>query len=190
MIWRSTSHSSHLYFLVCRKFSLLRVFFKRIVICLTKTFESKYERGKPTNAFWGLEASVLRCSCFLKNLEIGFLWKLSKFLSVSSKFWMWELDYKEGWVPKNWCFWTVVLEKTLESPLNSKEIKPVNPKGNQSWIFIGRTGLIFLLSKELSRIFSSTTIWKHQFFSAQPLYGPTLTSIHDYWKNHSFAEAL
>ena len=52
--------------------------------------------------------------------------------------WMWELDYKEGWAPKNWCFWTV-LEKTLESPLDCKEIKPVNPKGNQPWIFTGRT---------------------------------------------------
>ena len=50
-----------------------------------------------------------------------------------------ELDHKEGWVPKNWCFWIVVLEKTLESPLHCKEIKPVNPKGNQLWIFIGRT---------------------------------------------------
>ena len=48
--------------------------------------------------------------------------------------WMWELDHKEGWEPKNWCFWTVVLEKTLESPLDCKEIKPVNPKGNQLWI--------------------------------------------------------
>jgi len=57
----------------------------------------------------------------------------------SSHVWMWELDHKEGWAPKNWCFWTVVLEKTLESPLDSKEIKPVNPKGNQSWIFIART---------------------------------------------------
>ena len=53
--------------------------------------------------------------------------------------WMWELDHKEGWVLKNWCFWTVVLEKTLESPSDNKEIKPVDPKGNQSWIFIGRT---------------------------------------------------
>ena len=52
---------------------------------------------------------------------------------------MWELDHKEDWVPKNWCFWIVVLEKTLESPLDSKEIKPVNPKRNQPWIFIGRT---------------------------------------------------
>ena len=52
---------------------------------------------------------------------------------------MWELDHKEGWVPKNWCFWTVELEKILESPLDSKEIKLVNPKGNQSWMFIGGT---------------------------------------------------
>ena len=52
---------------------------------------------------------------------------------------MWELDYKQSWVLKNWCFWTVVLEKTLESPLDCKEIQPVHPKGNQSWIFIGRT---------------------------------------------------
>ena len=52
---------------------------------------------------------------------------------------MWELDYKESWAPKDWSFWTVVLEKTLESPLDCKEIQPVNPKGNQSWIFIGRT---------------------------------------------------
>ena len=52
---------------------------------------------------------------------------------------MWELDYKESWVLQNWCFWNVVLENTLQSPLDCKEIKPVNPKGNQSWIFIGRT---------------------------------------------------
>ena len=52
---------------------------------------------------------------------------------------MWELDCEEGWGPKNWCFWTVVLEKTLESPLDCKEIQPVHPKGNQSWIFSGRT---------------------------------------------------
>ena len=54
---------------------------------------------------------------------------------------MWELDYKESWAPKNWCFWTVVLEKTLESPLDCKEIQPVHPKGNQSWMFIERTDI-------------------------------------------------
>ena len=57
----------------------------------------------------------------------------------SGHVWMWELDYKEGWVLKNWCFWTVMLEKTLESSLDCKEIKPVHPKGNQYRIFNGRT---------------------------------------------------
>ena len=57
----------------------------------------------------------------------------------SSHVWMWELDYKESWVPKNWCFWTVVLERTHESPLDCKEIQPVHPKGDQSWVFTGRT---------------------------------------------------
>ena len=52
--------------------------------------------------------------------------------------WMWELDYKESWAPKNWCFWTVVLEKTRESLLDCEEIQPVHPKGDQSWLFIGR----------------------------------------------------
>ena len=57
----------------------------------------------------------------------------------SGHVWMWELDYKESWAPKNWCFWTAVLEKTLDSPLDCKEIKPVKPQGNQPWIFTGRT---------------------------------------------------
>ena len=56
----------------------------------------------------------------------------------SSHVWMWELNCEESWVPKNWCFWTVVLEKTLESPLDCKEIQPVHSKGNQSWVFFGR----------------------------------------------------
>ena len=71
------------------------------------------------------------------------LWCKSQFTQgdgfSSSHVWMWELDYKESWALENWCFWTAVLEKTLESPLDCKEIKPVHPKGNQSWIFIGRT---------------------------------------------------
>ena len=57
----------------------------------------------------------------------------------NSHVWIWDLDYKKCWAPKNWCFWTVVLEKTLESPLDCKEIQPVHPKGDQSWVFIGRT---------------------------------------------------
>ena len=67
----------------------------------------------------------------------------------SSHVQMWELDHKEGWASKNWCFWTVVLEKTLESPLDSKEIKSVSPKGNQPWIFIGRTEAEVLLKLKL-----------------------------------------
>ena len=57
----------------------------------------------------------------------------------SSHIWLWELDYKESWVLKNWCFWTVVLEKTFKSPLDCKEIQPVHPKGDQSWVFIVRS---------------------------------------------------
>ena len=57
----------------------------------------------------------------------------------SSHVWIWELDCEESWALKNWCFWTVVLEKTLESPLDCKETQPVHPKGDQSWVFIGRT---------------------------------------------------
>ena len=57
----------------------------------------------------------------------------------SGHVWMWELDCEEGWAPKNWCFWTVVLEKTLEHPLDCKEFQPVHPKGDQSWVFIGGT---------------------------------------------------
>ena len=78
----------------------------------------------------------------LKSRDITFLTKvcLVKAMVFSSgHVWMRELDYKEGWAPKNWCFCTVVLEKTLESPLNCKEIQPVHPRGNQSWIFIERT---------------------------------------------------
>ena len=60
----------------------------------------------------------------------------------SSHVWMWELDYKESWALKNWCFWTVVLEETLENPLHCKEIQPVHPKRDQSWVFIGRTDVV------------------------------------------------
>ena len=75
----------------------------------------------------------------LKSRDITLLTKVHIVRSMAFPIVMWELDHKEGWVPKNWCFWTVVLEKTLESPLDCKEIKPVNPKGNQPWIFIERT---------------------------------------------------
>ena len=88
-------------------------------------------------------AMKLKDACSLER----YLWQTDSILKSysqscgfsSSHVWMWELDHKEGWAPKNWNFWIVVLEKTLENPLDSREIKPVNPKGNQAWIFIGRT---------------------------------------------------
>ena len=77
----------------------------------------------------------------LKSRDITLLTKINKtsYWLSSSRVWTWELDHKEGWAPKSWCFWTVVLDKTLESPLDCKEIKPVNPKKSQPWIFFGRT---------------------------------------------------
>ena len=78
----------------------------------------------------------------LKSRDITFMTKVHIVKAIifsSSYVWVWELDHEEGWALKNWCFWTVVLEKTLESPLDSKEIQPVHPKGDQSWVFTGRT---------------------------------------------------
>ena len=74
----------------------------------------------------------------LKSRDITLLTKVC-LVKTSSHVWMWELDHKDGWELKNWCFWNVVLEKTLESPLDRREIQPVHPKGNQYWVFTGRT---------------------------------------------------
>ena len=84
---------------------------------------------------------VTNLDSIFKNRDITLPTKVLSsqgYVFSSSYVWMWELDYKESWVPKNWCFCTVVLEKTLESPLDCKEIQPIHSKGNQSWIFIGR----------------------------------------------------
>ena len=78
--------------------------------------------------YWKTE--TLLCQQDQSNQSYGF---------SSSHLWIWQLDHKENWVLKNWCFWTLVLEKTLESPLACKEIQPVHPKADQSWIFTGRT---------------------------------------------------
>ena len=79
--------------------------------------------------------------------------------------WMWELDCEEGWVPKNWCFWTVVLEKALESPLDCKEIQPVHPKGNQSWTFIGRT------DADVEAPIIWPLVWRTDSFEKTPMLG-------------------
>jgi len=111
--------------------------------------ENPVDRG----AWWAAVYGVTQSRTWLKRLSSSsrqhikkqrhyFAYKgLSRqsYVFSSSPIRMWELDHKESWELKYWCFWTVVLEKTLESPLDCKEIKPVNPKGNQSWIFIGRT---------------------------------------------------
>ena len=85
--------------------------------------------------------AMINLDCILKSRDIALLTKVSSqsYGFSSSHVWMWELDYKESWALKNWCIWTVVLRKTLETLLDSKEIQPVHPKGYQSWIFIGRT---------------------------------------------------
>ena len=85
----------------------------------------------------------------------------------SSHVWMWELGHKEGWTLKNWCFWIVLLEKTLVNPLDCKEIKPVNPKGNQAWIFIGRSDS------------EAPTVWP-----------PDVKSIETHWKRPWYWERL
>ena len=85
---------------------------------------------------------MINLDSILKSRDITLPTKvhLVKAMVLSSgHVWMWELDCEEGWAPKNWWFWTVVLEKTLESPLDCKEIQPVHPKRNRSWVFIGRT---------------------------------------------------
>ena len=86
--------------------------------------------------------AIANLDSILKSSDITLptkVYVVNAMIFSSSHVWMWELDCRESWALKNWCFWTVMLEKTLESPLNCKEIKPINPKGNQSWIFIGRT---------------------------------------------------
>ena len=94
----------------------------------------------------------------LKSRHITLLTKVhtaKAMIFSSGHVWMWELDHKEGWAPKNWYFQTVVLKKTLESPLDCKEIQPVHPKGNQSWIFIGRT------DAETPRLWPLDVEWTH-----------------------------
>ena len=82
--------------------------------------------------------TMINLDSILKNRDITLPSK-AHLVKAHSHVWMWELDYKESWMQNNWCFWALVLEKTLESPLDCKEIQPVLPEGNQSWVFTGRT---------------------------------------------------
>jgi len=100
----------------------------------------------PDFIFWGSKINAdddcnheIKRPLLLGRKAMTNLDSILKSRDITLPMWMWELDYKEGWVLKNWCFWTVALERTLQSLLDYKEIKPVHPKGNQSWIFFGRT---------------------------------------------------
>ena len=114
----------------------------------------------------------------------------------SSHVWTWELDHKEGWAPKNWCFQTVVLEKTLESPLDSKEIKWVNPTGKQSWIFIGRTeteveALILwppnVKSQQIGKDLEAEKYWRQEEMGTTE---DKMVGWHHWLNGHEFRQAL
>ena len=104
------------------------------------TADGDYSQEIKRRLFLGRKI-MINLDSILKSRDITLPTKvrLVKAVSSSSHVWMWELDYEESKVPKNWCFWTVLLEKILESPLDCKESQPVHPKGNQSWIFIRMT---------------------------------------------------
>jgi len=119
--------------------------------------------------FWSVANSIASISVtvlqrnttykYILELEMNYC-ILKPICFSSSHVWMWELDYKESWALKNWCFWTVVLDKTLESPLDSKEVQPVHPKGDQSWVFIGRTDVEAATPKLWPPDAKSWLIWK------------------------------
>ena len=130
---------------MCALLLLLLSRFSRVRLCATPIDGSP--PGSPVPGIlqarvleWvAIAFSVTSLDSVLKEQKHHLVDKSHSYSFSCSYVQMWELDHKEGWAPKNWCFRTVMLEKTLESPLDSKEIKPVNPKENQPWIFIGRT---------------------------------------------------
>ena len=116
---------------------------------ITADGDCSHEKGtRKRHLFLGRKAmtnldSILKSRDITLPTKVCLVFMLKKKKSFGfprSHIWMWHLDHKESWAPKNWRFWTVVLEKTLERPLDCKEIQPVHPKGKQSWIFIWRTG--------------------------------------------------
>ena len=109
---------------------------------------------------------------------------------------MWELDYKGSWAPKNWCYWTVVLEKTLESPLDCREIKPVHPKGDQSWVFIGRTDVEAETPNTLATWCEELTHWKRPWCwerlkaGGEGVIEDEIVGWHHQLNGHEFEQAL
>ena len=126
--------------------------------------------GLQNHCRWWLQCEIKRCSLLgrkamtdldsvLKSRDITLPTKVH-YGFASSHVWIWDLKHKKGWGPKNWCFQIVVLDKTLESTLDSKEIKPVNPKWNQLWIFIGRTDAEAEVPNTLVTLCEELTHWK------------------------------
>ena len=138
-ICSSSCHFSPFSFLLVSFFFFVFIFLNQI---LGRKEGSSFLHHSCAAFLYGREKSYDQPRQYIKKQRHFFAHKVPSSQSYgfsSSHVWMWELDHKESWMPKNWCFWTVVLEKNLESPLDYKEIKPVNLKGNQSWTFIGRT---------------------------------------------------
>ena len=105
-----------------------------------KTYDQPRQHVKKQRHYFANKGPMTNLHSILKSRDITKKGPSGQRYGFSSSHvWMWELDYNESSVPKKWCFWTVVLEETLESPLDCREIQPVHPKGSQSWIFIGRT---------------------------------------------------
>ena len=102
----------------------------------------------------------------------------------SSHVWMWKLDYKESWAMKNWCFWTIALENTLESPLNRMEIQPFHPKGNQSWIFIGR------LMLRLKLQYSCHLMWRTDSLEKTLMLGKTEDRRRRGWQRMKWLDGI
>ena len=123
--WVTLSELLHLLIIMiasASEYLVLLIFYLKTLAPWTKSYNNHREYIKKQRHYFANKG--------LSSQSYGF---------SSSHVWIWGLVYKESWVPKNWCFWTVVLEKTLECPLDYKKIQPVNPLGNQPWIFIGRT---------------------------------------------------
>ena len=118
----------------------------------------------------------------------------SKLWFSSSHVQVWELDHKEGWVLRNWCFWTVVLEKTLESPLDSEEIQPVNLKGNQSWIYIARTDaevpILWPPDEKSWLIWKDPDAWKNWKQEDKGMTEDEIVGWHHWLNGHEFEQAL
>ena len=145
------------------------------------------EKKAMTNLDSILKSRDIALSTKVHLVKVGF---------SSGHVWMWELDFKESWAPKSWCFWTVVLEKTLESPLDCKEMEPVHPKRNQSWMFIGRTDakaetpILFPPDVKNWLIWKDPDAWKDWRREEKGMKEDEMVGWHHWLNGHEFQQAL